>query len=227
MTKQNGASPEPNHRTRVGRQRRQQTEARILRAAVNVFASKSFQDVNVNDFLQAAQVSRGTFYNHFRTNEELLAAVIGWLHTDLTEVIEETVREIDDPLLRLTMAMRIFYRKAMNDPVWADLVSARMLAASHTHTGMRRDLLEGRKLGLFHVDDIELGVEMVIGTLLRHVHAQLAVGMKRRRKQELVRMLLRGLGATDARIEAALAVPVPPLPRTPHSFKAARAKKKR
>jgi len=219
MTKKKAAASTGNHRTRVGRERRQQTEARILRAAVNVFANKSFQDVNVNDFLVEANVSRGTFYNHYRTNEELLAAVIEFLHEDLTKIIEAVIAPFTDPVVRLSLAIRIFYRKAMSDPVWADLVSARVIAAAGTSTGLRRDLLEGRKLGAFRFNDPSLGVELVIGTMLRHTHARCQQGWRMRNQNELVRLVLRGLGAAEARIDAALAVPVPTLTRKPHTFR--------
>jgi AcrR family transcriptional regulator len=226
-TASNKAQDTQNHRTRVGKQRREQTEARILRAAVNVFATKSLQEVGVNDFIREAQVSRGTFYNHFRTNEELLGAVIHWLHSDLSLVIEDAVGDVENPLHRLSLAIRIFYRKAMSDLVWAELICARMLGAVHTSTGMRRDLLQARKLGLIRITDIELGVELLVGTVLSHVRSHSDEGIRLKRKQEMVRMILRGLGAKEADIDEALELPLPPMARKPHSFKAARVKKKR
>jgi AcrR family transcriptional regulator len=216
-----------NHRTRVGKQRREQTEARILRAAVNVFATKSLHEVGVNDLIREAQVSRGTFYNHFRTNEDLLVAVINWLHSDLTQVIEAAVRGFDNPLHRLSLAIRIFYRKAMSDAVWAELISARMPETVAADARLWRDMEEARKLGLLQIADMELGLELLVGTVMRHVGAHSKEGLKPRRKREMVRMILRGLGADEASIQEALQLPLPPLGRKPHTFKAARAKKKR
>ena len=65
--RQTACRRDSDHRTRVGRQRRARTQARILEAAFEVFARKGPDAPVIDDFIQAAGVARGTFYNHFRT----------------------------------------------------------------------------------------------------------------------------------------------------------------
>lgn len=55
--------------------RRAQTRRRILRAAAEVFSRKSVPEATVEDVLQAAGVSRRTFYQLFSDKVDLLAAV--------------------------------------------------------------------------------------------------------------------------------------------------------
>ena len=44
---------------------------RIIEAALRVFAEKGPDVAVIDDFIHAAGVARGTFYNHFRTTEDL------------------------------------------------------------------------------------------------------------------------------------------------------------
>ena len=56
------------HRVRVGAQRRGKTRLRLLQCALAVFTEKGPDVAFIDDFIAAAGVSRGTFYNHFKTN---------------------------------------------------------------------------------------------------------------------------------------------------------------
>ena len=76
------------HRTRVGRERSARTETRILEAALRVFGEMGPDAPKIDDFVLAAGISRGTFYNHFESVEELLAATSEWLTRELIETIE-------------------------------------------------------------------------------------------------------------------------------------------
>ncbi|MEY2866979.1 MAG: hypothetical protein RIQ43_1005, partial [Pseudomonadota bacterium] len=52
------------HRTRVGQERSNRTRLRILEAAMRVFAEKGPDAPVIQDFIIAADMSRGTFYNY-------------------------------------------------------------------------------------------------------------------------------------------------------------------
>ena len=63
------------HRVRVGAERREKTRLKLLESALLVFTEKGLDNVVIDGFIAAAGVSRGTFYNHFRTTNELLLAL--------------------------------------------------------------------------------------------------------------------------------------------------------
>ena len=48
---------------------------RILQAAAGVFAKRGIRDATIDDLLAAAELSRRTFYQYFRSKEELLGAL--------------------------------------------------------------------------------------------------------------------------------------------------------
>ena len=84
----------PDHRTRVAAERRARMHRKLVESALLVFAEKGVDASVIEDVIAAADVSRGTFYNYFRTNGELLAAAIQELGNELVEHIEEA-REVD------------------------------------------------------------------------------------------------------------------------------------
>ncbi|HNN08489.1 MAG TPA: helix-turn-helix domain-containing protein, partial [Azospira sp.] len=65
-----GQPPRVDHRTRVGQERRERTRAKLLAAALPVFAKHGADAAIIDSIIQQAGVARGTFYNYFRTNDE-------------------------------------------------------------------------------------------------------------------------------------------------------------
>src|SRR5271166_2453279 len=111
------------HRTRVGRERSARTETRILEAALRVFADMGPDAPKIDDFVQAAGISRGTFYNHFESVEELLVATSEWTTRETIEAIEAVLEGLEGPALRLGVGLRLFLAKAQSDPVWCRFVA--------------------------------------------------------------------------------------------------------
>src|ERR1700692_2087066 len=94
-----------NHRTTVGPRRRARTEGKILEAAVHVFASKGPDAPVIDDFIKAAGIARGTFYNYFKSTRELLTATSTWLTDDLVQSIEKEISSFKDAVIRHGMGM--------------------------------------------------------------------------------------------------------------------------
>ena len=74
------------HRPRVAAERRTRMRRKLVESALFVFAEKGVDASVIEDVIAAAGVSRGTFYNYFRTNGELLAAAIDELGNEVVDV---------------------------------------------------------------------------------------------------------------------------------------------
>ena len=64
------------HRSRVAAEKRERMRTRLIESALHVFSTKGVEASAIEDVIEAAGVSRGTFYNYYKTNEELLVAVL-------------------------------------------------------------------------------------------------------------------------------------------------------
>jgi len=68
-----GRKPKPGRRER----HRAETRARILQAALSLFARQGFAATRVEQITEAADVGKGTFFNYFPTKEHVLAGFAG------------------------------------------------------------------------------------------------------------------------------------------------------
>jgi TetR/AcrR family transcriptional regulator, transcriptional repressor for nem operon len=55
---------------------KQQTRARIVECARILFNRHGYENVTIDTVMQDAELTRGGFYNHFRSKEELFAAAV-------------------------------------------------------------------------------------------------------------------------------------------------------
>jgi AcrR family transcriptional regulator len=89
-------------------ERSRQTRQRLVRAALDLWAERGFEngieDTTVEEIVQAAGVTKGTFYFHFARKEEILLEM-GW---DTAAVVNEEARRclkagrgLDDSLTRV------------------------------------------------------------------------------------------------------------------------------
>jgi AcrR family transcriptional regulator len=201
------------HRTRVGRERSARTETRILEAALRVFADMGPDAPKIDDFVQAASVSRGTFYNYFESVEELLAATSVWTTRENIEIIETAVDGLEGPTLRLGVGLRLFFARAKADPVWCRFVARVWKLGGVELPG--RDLEQGLRLGVFRAPSSEAARDLLFGgvreALLRlgNGKAPAAYGA------QMTALLLQALGTDVRRIAAVMSHELPTLPSKP------------
>ena len=198
------------HRTALGREQREKTRAWIIESAIPVFAQHGPDAPVVDDFVKAAGVSRGTFYNYFPTTRELLDAAVETLSNEVIAMIVPVVQDVRDPLQRLALAARLYYRKATHDPLFraflGSVSSVGTLAIEHA----RGDLQEAMDQGLLQVADIELAQAIAVGVMVFALKTRAAQVANDEHGTQVVRAILAGLGVSPARIERALRVPLPP-----------------
>ena len=198
------------HRTRVGRERSARTETRILEAALGVFAEMGPDAPKIDDFIDAADISRGTFYNHFESVDELLTATSQWTTRELIETIETALEGVEGPALRLGVGLRLFFAWAQADPVWSRFV-ARVWKLGGIELPSR-DLEQGLRDGLFHAPSAAAARDLVFGAvreaLLRIGNGQTppAYGT------QMTELCLQALGTESRRIAAVTKHELPSLP---------------
>ena len=62
--------------------RSEETQARILEAAVKQFSVSGYNKASVDSICDQAGVSKGAFYHHFKTKQDVFLALLdGWLQT--------------------------------------------------------------------------------------------------------------------------------------------------
>jgi AcrR family transcriptional regulator len=84
-----GAFPRPSLRER----KKLQTRAAIINKAVELFNTQGFYNTSIDDIADAADVSRGTFFNYFGYKEAVIVEFGRDLMINLTAQVEEQMKE--------------------------------------------------------------------------------------------------------------------------------------
>lgn len=77
------------------------TEQRVRRAAVKLFADKGFHGAGIRDLAQAAKISSASLYHYMGTKEELLASIMRECLERLLLGAREATAGVTDPRERL------------------------------------------------------------------------------------------------------------------------------
>lgn len=210
------------HRTRAGLVRRERMRARLLESALRVFTENGVGASAIQQVIAAAKVSQGTFYYYFRTNEELLAAVSETLNNELMRVIEAEVGSYADPAERIACGLRMYLHTTRAYPLLA-----RFVCAAGLHQAGPNNLIyellpphisDGLDAGRFHDVSIEMGLDLMAGTLLAAV-ARLSTGeIPDDYPERMVALILRGLGMGTPEAKELVGLPLPAIKLAPDSL---------
>jgi AcrR family transcriptional regulator len=99
--------------------KRERTRQQLLEATMRVLARGGTDAISIQEVTAEAGLANGTFYNYFRTREELLDATVVPVIQRLLERFARVGTQIEDPLLRFVIGIRNFIAYAVADRVWA------------------------------------------------------------------------------------------------------------
>ena len=201
-----------NHRTRVAASRREKTRAKLLESALLVFARKGPHAV-IEDVIAQAGMARGSFYNYFRTNEELLAAVASEINDDLVRAIDPAVQRCTDPAERIACGMRMLLHAVLRFPMVGTFMARLPFpTANSRQLGLRfmgRDLALGIHAGRFRNISQRLAADVAIGVVLGAAYAAACGPVERGYVDASARALLRALGMGDTEAARVSGLPLP------------------
>jgi AcrR family transcriptional regulator len=186
-------------RAEIGREKRARTRAQIVEASLVLLAERPPEALTVDAIVEAAGIAKGTFYYHFQSVEELVAAAGGSLADSFDGLLAPSLLGESDPIVRMSLAFTKFLQKAINDPLWGQLVvrSAQVPAAlDRIREHLEADLTEAIAQGRLAIQDVELAADIVIGIWLQVTRGSI----ERRAAPDLTRQaltaVLRALGVS-------------------------------
>jgi AcrR family transcriptional regulator len=96
--------------------RRLRTRTAILAAAQRLFATRTYETVSVEDITEAAQIAKGSFYNHFADKHQLATEIGSLLQSHVAELVARDGANHDDPAVRCVRGTMIVLRFALEHP---------------------------------------------------------------------------------------------------------------
>ncbi|WP_322044713.1 TetR/AcrR family transcriptional regulator [Paraburkholderia sp. J67] len=203
---------EENYQSRVGAARREKTRNRLIEAALGVFAEKGPDLPIIDDFIAAAGVARGTFYNYFRTTGELLVAVAGESSDQVLGVIDPLVLAEADPVRRLVVGSRLYMTMAARYPLWGAFITR-----VGTRRGSRgrlldeyltRDLQMAIDAGKLRVAHVSVARDIALGAIMYGIETLLSGEAPADYTEQVMFTLLLGFGANEEEAHALAFAPI-------------------
>jgi len=195
--------------------RRERTRAALLDAGEALFAAKGRDGVTIDEITAAADVAKGSFYNHFPDRDALAHEVYRLVRLAVESQVDAANAGVADPAVRMARAGCVYVAFAITAPRRAGalirLFDGEAMADSPLNRGVVGDLEAGFAVGRFGRMSPPAALLMIYGVALAGMSRALdatqppldvaTVG-------DLYAGLLRGLGAPSdeaVRIAAAAA----------------------
>lgn len=202
-----------NHRTRTGALRREQTRRKLLSAAMRVFAQKGPDAPLIDDFIAAAGVARGTFYNYFSTTQELLDAVTSELSDAILGEIDKVVLRIDDPIRRLATGCLLYMHIGVDVPIWGAFVMRTGFRSQSVgklvDVYMPRDLELARNAGELDFVSLRAARDLVFAGVNQATLTVMHGHAPRSHLRDVLALALGGVGATPGLAEELSQIDLP------------------
>lgn len=90
MNQNNGGGPVDQESSKAFERRQE-----VIDAALREFSSKGYKGASLNNILKDAQISKGTFYYHFKSKEDLYFFLIGILIDEKKEFLKDRIKPED------------------------------------------------------------------------------------------------------------------------------------
>jgi AcrR family transcriptional regulator len=189
-------------RAEIGREKRARTRAQIVEAGLTLLAERPPEALTVDAIVEAAGLAKGTFYYHFQSIEELVAAVGAKLADSFDELLAPSRFDEPDPIERMSLAFTKFLEKALENPLWGRLVVRSVeapAAIGRVRKNLKADLAKAIGQGRLAIQDVEVAADIVIGIWLQITRGTLERRAAPDLTPQALAAVLRALGVTQPR----------------------------
>src|SRR5580658_4449234 len=142
--------------------RRARTRAALLQAGRTLLASRDVEGLSVDEIVAAADVAKGSFYNHFADKDVFAREIAAAVRHQAEVAVERANTGITEPTLRLAQALCVFVRFATEHRDSAQVLwrlnSGATMADAPVNRGLRDEVLLMGKGVPSRSLDVETGV---------------------------------------------------------------------
>lgn len=186
--------------------RRERTRGALLQAGRVLLASRDVDALSVDEIVAAADVAKGSFYNHFADKDVFAREIGAAVRRQAEEAVSRANADIADAAVRVARALCVFIRFAIEHRDSAQLLwrlnSGATIADAPVNRGLREEVLRAHHQRTFAALDVETSVLTIMGTVvisMRHVLEERAVSPPQRIGAQMATGMLRALGVPSRR----------------------------
>jgi AcrR family transcriptional regulator len=165
---------------------------------MRVLARGGTGPISIQEVTAEAGMANGTFYNYFRTREELLEATVVPLVQRLVGRLNASGGDIQDPARRLALGVRAFIAQAISDPTWASAMlriwGSGTSLPRRAGVGVLSDLHAAQKKRRLQIPDPAAALDLVQGTVIASIRSVIEGKAGPERGPAIAALLLRAFG---------------------------------
>ena len=165
-----------------------ENRARIMRATRQLIARGGFRAAQIAAVADAAALSTGSIYRYFPSQAQLFIEVLTAAVTREIELLERIAGAPGPAVQRLTNAVEVFARRALEgrnlayafiaEPIGAQVELARMRSRREFSLVFQRLLTAGIRSGEFPPQDVEVTAACIVGAFTEALVGPIAPGGK-------------------------------------------------
>lgn len=192
---------------------RNEKRARILDAAISVFAEKGFHAARISDIADRAGVADGTIYLYFKHKEDILLSIFEEKMEELLQELASALEGISDPRERIRAFARHHVYQLRKHPELAQVFQVELRQSRKFLREYRPEKLweylekfaslveEGQSLGLFRPEIDPFVTKWAFFGSLDEISIQWVLSRRRdrfnldRAAEQVAEVLLRGMAA--------------------------------
>jgi AcrR family transcriptional regulator len=185
--------------------RRARTRQALMDAGRTLFAARHVDGVSVDEIVAAAEVAKGSFYNHFADKDVFAREIAAMVRRQVEQAVNDANVGTDDPAQHLARAVCVFVRFAIEHRASAQVLwrlnAGATMADAPINRALRDNLAAGIRAKRFKHVDIESAVLLVIGIIvvaLRHALEERLVTAPKKIARNAAAGLLRSFGIPAA-----------------------------
>ena len=193
----------------MGENKRTRTRGLLLDTAIDVFSEKGIEAASVNEITAIAGLANGTFYNHFRDKDDLAGNASEAIVLEIGKQLDDEMSDLDQGVLRVTVASWAFLRIAVAAGDWARVLLAqyhrRPVVGTSAFRYMRADLEMAVAQEKLEVEVDDFLMEQLAALMMAALRRQLDEGLQVEMMRRMCENILRVLGLTPARAKREVA----------------------
>ncbi|MGH0029390.1 MAG: TetR/AcrR family transcriptional regulator [Myxococcota bacterium] len=178
--------------------RRARTRTALVEAARRVFAEQGAEATTIQQITDAADVAKGSFYNHFESREDIQRCVAEAVLEEMGAALDRDLAQREsDPARVVAASLLSTLRTCLEDPALGGFLLQNPDAVdlpAALGPRARRDLARGRRAGRFAVDDVDAVLAMLAGAGLGWLRARGDAAARPKEQARFLALALRMLG---------------------------------
>ncbi|QWD92151.1 TetR/AcrR family transcriptional regulator [Polynucleobacter asymbioticus] len=209
------------HRVSVAALRREEMQLHLLFSGLTLASTNSIYELEVEDVIKQAEVSRGSFYNYFPSLPALYEGLAKQLMQEFSGLIDDSMPNDLDTATRLASTMRMLMRLVVDYPMLGKFLTQIQWPNQNPDTEIFQNIIGdiqlGIKEGCFNNMPASIGANIAIGSLIGGIHTMLLKRPAKGFEDQVTNQVLIGLGI-DAKIASKIShAPLPAKPSFPET----------